>query len=582
MRIALIAVLALSAASQAPADEPREPLDAAVALLRASDDPTFQLDVLRGVNDGLRGKQGVKAPPSWEQVRDQLLASDNRELRLQAEALAVVFGDDVALESLRRQLADRTVELSTRQKALDSLLAARDAKLPGVLQQLLQDTAMRAEAIRALAVYGDPDTPKALLNVYRQLPPAERRDVVNTLAGRDTYAKELITAVRDGIVPQADISQAVVRQLNQLGNKEISEWTTNTFGAIRATSGDKRREMRKYLAILEQPTLRTPDLSNGRAIFAQLCMQCHTLYDVGGKVGPDLTGSNRADAGYLLENIIDPSAVIPNEYMVSIIRMKDDRLISGIMTAQDQDSVTVQTENETLVLPRQEILRMRQSETSMMPEGLMAGLKEDELRDFFAYMAGSQQVPMLLTPQNALTFFNGRDLTGWEGDTSLWRVEGGEIIGRSTGLATNEFLRSTMVVGDFRLVLRVKLVDDRGNSGIQFRSEPLPNGDVKGYQADIGPGWWGKLYEEHGRKLLWDKSGEQYVRPGEWNDYEILAVGHRIQTAINGNVCVDLEDNAGALRGIVALQLHSGGPTEIRFKDIRIEANPEPRLITTK
>jgi hypothetical protein len=242
----------------------------------------------------------------------------------------------------------------------------------------------------------------------------------------------------------------------------------------------------------------------------------------------------------------------------------------------------VQTENETLVIARDEILRMRQNNLSMMPEGLIAGLGNDDLRDLFAYLASPQQVPMLLTNQNALLFFNGRDLSGWEGNTALWSVENGEIIGRSGGLEKNEFLRSTMIVGDFRMVLQVKLVEDRGNSGIQFRSEALPDGDVKGYQADIGPGWWGKLYEEHGRKLLWPQSGEPHVRAGEWNTYEILAVGDHIQTAINGQKCVDLVDPEGAKRGIIAFQLHSGGPTEVRFKEIKIEAKPEARLVTVE
>ena len=82
-----------------------------------------------------------------------------------------------------------------------------------------------------------------------------------------------------------------------------------------------------------------------------------------------------------------------------------------------------------------------------------------------------------------------------------------------------------MAADDFRLSLDVKLVGNRGNSGIQFRSEALPDGEMRGYQADVGAGWWGKLYEENGRGLLVDKSGEQFVKAGEWNHYEISARG---------------------------------------------------------
>ena len=106
---------------------------------------------------------------------------------------------------------------------------------------------------------------------------------------------------------------------------------------------------------------------------------------------------------------------------------------------------------------------------------------------------------------------------------------------------------------------------------LQFRSQALPDGEMKGYQADIGPDWWGKLYEEHGRGLLWPKSGEAHVKDGEWNDYVIEAAGTRVRTWINGQACVDLDDPAGAKSGLIAFQLHSGGPTEVRFKDLRLE-----------
>ena len=93
---------------------------------------------------------------------------------------------------------------------------------------------------------------------------------------------------------------------------------------------------------------------------------------------------------------------------------------------------------------------------------------------------------------------------------------------------------------------------------------------MRGYHADIGPGWWGKLYEEHGRGLFGNKSGEQHLKPG-WNTYEIQAIGSKIHTWLNGQLCVDLEDTGGARRGIFALQVHSGDATEVHFKDFEIE-----------
>ena len=165
-----------------------------------------------------------------------------------------------------------------------------------------------------------------------------------------------------------------------------------------------------------------------------------------------------------------------------------------------------------------------------------------------------------------------RDVIGFKVDT-VFEAQG-EAIQQITGFPDAHLKVAHLLLGDFRLTLEVKLVEDRGNSGIQFRSETLVNGAMKGYQADIGVGWWGKLYEEHGRGLIWKKPGDALVKKGEWNTYEILAVGGRVQTAINGALCVDLVDKSGAHRGVIGLQLHSGGPTEVRFRNLKLELAP--------
>jgi hypothetical protein len=151
-----------------------------------------------------------------------------------------------------------------------------------------------------------------------------------------------------------------------------------------------------------------------------------------------------------------------------------------------------------------------------------------------------------------------------------------------TGLKQNDFLKSDFVLDDFRLVFQVKLTPNTENSGVQFRSEPFEGHEMRGPQADIGAGWWGKLYEENGRGLLWDKPGDAFVKQNEWNTYEILAVGGKIRTALNGQLCTDLTDDKVARRGVVGLQVHSGGPMEVRFKEFELELNPQFEMKTVK
>jgi hypothetical protein len=186
-------------------------------------------------------------------------------------------------------------------------------------------------------------------------------------------------------------------------------------------------------------------------------------------------------------------------------------------------------------------------------------------------------------PDGKIAIFNGKDLTGWYGDTNLFKVDNGEIVGKTEkGIKQNEFLKSQFEATDFRLVLQIKLVPNTANSGVQFRSIPFKGNEMKGYQADAGAGWWAKLYEESGRGILVKEGGEEFVKKDDWNTYEIVAVGHKILIAIIGHMTVDLDDDKGATSGIFALQVHAGGPTEVRFKDLQLELNPKPELTTEK
>ncbi len=214
--------------------------------------------------------------------------------------------------------------------------------------------------------------------------------------------------------------------------------------------------------------------------------------------------------------------------------------------------------------------------------------------------------------QRAFTsLFNGRDLSGWEGDPRLWSVKEGAITGQTTAqnpAKGNTFLIWTNgTVADFELRCLFRLVpgDDKGfaNSGIQYRSKVVDpaNWVVGGYQADMeaGPNYTGILYEERfrgimalrGEKVLYDAKGEKHItgsvgsaaeieaalKKGDWNQYLIRAQGPHLQQFVNGKQTVDVTDEDEAKRslsGVLALQLHAGPPMMVQFKDIRLKTLP--------
>lgn len=541
-----------------------------VTGLGRAENVNVQLAFLEAIRTSLTGQRRVAPPEAWSAVAAKLAKSPDQRVQQQAEALGVTFGDEAALAKVRASLISPTAPSEQRRANLQALLAAKDPKLVSVLQKLIDEPAMREQALAGLAQYSDPQTAGLILERYSQFSPSEKRTALATLAARSDSAIAMLQAVANKRIPSSDLSADLVRQLQFLKNDDVAGLLEKTWGTVRETAADKAKLIEEYKQLVATQVKPKPDLGQGRAVFARTCQQCHALFGTGGNVGPDLTGSNRTNLDYLLSNIVDPSAVMAKEYQPTVVLTGDGRVVTGILKAEDDNSIKLQTATALEVIPIDEVEDRRLSPQSMMPDDQLRQFTPQEIVALIAYLGAPAQVPVLADANNAQNFFNGKDLTGWRGTEGLWSVENGELIGRSEGLKKNEFLVSDMAAADFKLTFEVKLVENAGNSGVQFRSQVLEHG-VKGYQADIGKDWWGKLYEEEGRGLLWPKSGEEFVKSGDWNQYEIIANGRRVQTKINGHLCVDLDDAPGARRGIFALQLHSGGPTEVRFRNFRLE-----------
>lgn len=185
------------------------------------------------------------------------------------------------------------------------------------------------------------------------------------------------------------------------------------------------------------------------------------------------------------------------------------------------------------------------------------------------------------TPRTEQSFFNGEDLTGWKGDSAYWSVQDNAIVGHSDEpVEGNKFIWSEVPVDDFYLSLDVKLTPAERNAGIQFRSVSInERGQARGYQADAGGNFWGKLYHEHGRKKLdWNDRALAVIKHADWNHYEILAVGDHIWTAINGTLCVAIKDPQGERSGQIAFQIHGGPPQTVHYRNPTLTHNPQVKI----
>lgn len=195
-------------------------------------------------------------------------------------------------------------------------------------------------------------------------------------------------------------------------------------------------------------------------------------------------------------------------------------------------------------------------------------------------------IPFGLFAAEPQSLFDGKSFAGWDGDTNkTWRIADGVIQGGSltTTVPRNEFLATTRSFTNFVLRAKFKLEGTEGfvNSGVQFRSQRVPNdSEMIGYQADIGDGWWGALYDESRRNKVLIKPADSElgkpVKKNDWNDYEIRAEGRRMVLKINGVTTVDYTEPELEIpqHGRIGLQVHGGGKALVSFKDITVEELP--------
>ena len=181
--------------------------------------------------------------------------------------------------------------------------------------------------------------------------------------------------------------------------------------------------------------------------------------------------------------------------------------------------------------------------------------------------------------EKAVPLFDGRTFAGWEGNREMFRVEDGAIVGGSLDerIPRNEFLCTEKEYGGFDLRLQFKLLGQRANAGVQIRSQRVPDHhEVSGYQADLGDGYWGALYDESRRNRILARPEPgllaDALKPGEWNDYRIRCRGKRIELWINGVQTVDYVEPEDGIpeRGVIGLQIHGGPPSEAWYRNITI------------
>ena len=393
----LVLAAGMLAGSLDGAEKPR-PLDALVRVLADSDDPAVQRDVLQGMEDALAGRRNVAAPAGWSAVHRKLRASKDADVRERTITLSVLFGDPQAMAELQRTAEDAKAGAEVRNRALQTLVDKRAPGVPALLRKLLDDPAVRRTVLRGLAGYDEPTTPELILKRYAKLSAAEKADAVGALASRPSFALALLDAMEKKQVPTGDLSPFLARQLAAFRDKQVTARLNSVWGVIRPTAKDKTVLLAKYAKLATPNQSKKANRGNGRAVFVRTCANCHMLFGEGGKIGPELTGSQRAKPEYILQKVLDPNAVVARDYQVTRIVLTSGRILTGLIKQESEKLLLLQTPTEEVRIPKSDVETREKQNVSMMPEGLLAPLKNDEVRDLLAYLAGDGQAPLPKKP----------------------------------------------------------------------------------------------------------------------------------------------------------------------------------------
>ena len=352
-------------------------------------------DIIRGLSQALQGFSKATKPANWDKLAEALQAKGSDEIKGLTRELSVIFGSGRASDELIAIAKNSEADAKARINALNSLVRSPKPELLDLLKGWIKDKVLASYAVRGLASFDDSSIPGTLLGMYKYFGSDEvRADAINTLISRPSYAKALLARVEKQEIPASSITPFQARQIRNFNDESLNALLAKVWGEIREAPEAKKQETAKFKALLTPDVLAKADAAKGRVVFAGICAACHKLYGEGAAIGPELTGSDRHNINYLLENIIDPNAVVPNDYRLTVLKMKDGRILSGVIPEQTERTVTIVSPGQRLQVERQDIADTQHPPVSLMPEGLLGAMTEEQVRNLFAYLMGNGQVEL--------------------------------------------------------------------------------------------------------------------------------------------------------------------------------------------
>jgi len=339
----------------------------------------------------LKDEATVPMPTAWRKACDHIFFKEGRDVLGDMMTLTAVFGNKETLRQVREFLANESETLAQRRWAFDLLKRVNDSESTHIFAKLLDHPDFTSAVIPLLSRSADPATASALMARFTKLNDTDRSAALGTLTSRAELALPLLTAVKAGTFDKKYLSSLQIRQMRNLNHAEINTLLDATWGKVNDSSEAAKASIAKLKKAYQSAPLWAFNAKSGEETFKQVCAVCHAMGGVGGKLGPDLAGSWRNGLDYFLENIIDPNAVVGDNFQLHVLTKKDGSIISGVIEQETDTAITARTVTESVIISKADLNSRQKMPVSLMPPSLLESMPERKALELLKYLLSKRE-----------------------------------------------------------------------------------------------------------------------------------------------------------------------------------------------
>ncbi len=350
--------------------------------------------LLLGLAEGWNGWNDLPKPTGWSEV--VTLLSKESTLVPTVEHLSSAFENRQSLSERLRLLADEQQNLELRGALIRSVVRDLEAseswtdtheQAAVLIGNLLGHRFLSVGAAQGLTRWSSQRSTNLLLQNFSSAPASGQVAIVAALSERPERARALLQAVQQDLIPRATISANQLRQIQLLGDETAGKLVAEIWPELSSLLGQTQmQQIQSLQALLTPDSISAANLTRGKELFQQQCGKCHRLFGAGETLGPELTGAQRDNLNYWLQNIVAPSAEVNTEYRLSLVQLNDGRSLSGVVTQRTPASFVLVSQDQTTLIKLDDVEEVRALNQSLMPDGLLDPLSNEDKQHLFKYL----------------------------------------------------------------------------------------------------------------------------------------------------------------------------------------------------